>query len=226
MVNNIWTEFAESYDAFLCKSSLYQELINKIIKSMDSSNLVLDAGCGTGNIAIELAKKRKRVYGIDNNEAMISYAFGKLERELRDSVELRSGDVQNLPFPDSMFEGVVSNNVIFYVDRPKKMLQELYRVLTERGILAISGPIRIIDYAKLIDFTIKEFEERGVYDKQLKAATKKFIETSMELKTDGIRNTYGVQQLEDILKEIGFKKIIKADEETYLGELYFIVAEK
>ncbi len=227
MVQNIWSEFAAYYDAFLLKTKVYQNLTRKMIETMSGCNKILDAGCGTGFIAAELAKQGKEVHGIDDNEAMLARAFDKVEERFKEKISLRLGDVCSLPYSDGSFNGVVSNNVIFYVKNPTKMLQEIYRVLAKRGILAISGPVRGVDYGKLMAFSVKDFEERGIYDEQLKSDLQGFMNVSMNLKgSGGIKNNYRASELEELLSGIGFSKIIESNEDFYLGELYFVAAEK
>jgi ubiquinone/menaquinone biosynthesis C-methylase UbiE len=227
MVKNIWDEFAMYYDAFLLKTKIYQSLATKMVESVSGCNKILDAGCGTGSIAIELAKQGKEVYGIDDNEAMLARAFDKVEEQFKEKIHLRLGDVCNLQYSDEFFDGVVSNNVIFYVGDPNKMLQELYRALAKKGILAISGPVRGVNYEKLIEFTIEDWKRQGVYNAESKRCLQGFIDVSMKLKgSGGIKNSYRATQLEELLTKTGFSRIIESSEDFYLGELYFVTAEK
>ncbi len=43
----------------------------------DEGSLVLDAGCGTGRVAVELARRGRRVTGVDNDIDMLTRAQGR-----------------------------------------------------------------------------------------------------------------------------------------------------
>lgn len=74
-----WDFRAEDYnlssstdDAQLKRTEKVQSLLDKGIISAESR--VLDIGCGSGQFAVELAKKTKKVVGLDFSEKMLSYA--------------------------------------------------------------------------------------------------------------------------------------------------------
>ena len=62
---------------------------------------VLDACCGTGDLAIAAERAGGRVTGLDFSEQMLVRARGK-----SDSVEWVLGDVTALPFDDASFDAV------------------------------------------------------------------------------------------------------------------------
>ena len=74
-----WDFRAEEYnlsssaaDAQLNRQEKVQTLIDKGIITAEST--VLDIGCGSGQFAVELAKKTKKVVGLDFSEKMLDYA--------------------------------------------------------------------------------------------------------------------------------------------------------
>ena len=75
----LWDFRAEEYnlalsteDAQLTRQEKVQSLIDREIINAEST--VLDIGCGSGQFAVELAKKTKKVVGLDFSEKMLSYA--------------------------------------------------------------------------------------------------------------------------------------------------------
>lgn len=228
MMENVWDEFARSgyYDGFLIEDRLYQALVRKMVNAMVNCNVVLDDGCGTGNIVIRLAKQGKKVYGIDGCKAMIEKARMKIKDSFESNVVLDVGNIEDLSYIDRFFDGVVSNNVIFCVDRPFQMLREAYRVLVEKGRLAISGPTKALHYEKFINYTTSQFKKEGKWDDSLKEKLKGFIEINKKLRAKRFMNLFSSSELEKVLEDIGFEKIIHSDEDNYLGTHYFIVVEK
>jgi ubiquinone/menaquinone biosynthesis C-methylase UbiE len=54
--------------------------------------------------------------GIDIADAMIARAQQKVEREqVKDRVELRAANAQNLPFDDALFDAVIAESVITFI---------------------------------------------------------------------------------------------------------------
>ena len=87
--------------------------------------LVLELGCGTGRVAIPVAKAGATVIGIDRSESMLARGRRRVRRaRLQSSVQLVRGDIRHLPFPDKTFPRVMA---------PYGILQSLLdeRVLTQ-----------------------------------------------------------------------------------------------
>jgi SAM-dependent methyltransferase len=97
---------------------------------------ILDAGCGTGEIASRLAVlyPRAEVLGIDIIEAHLQLArtrYSKLGERLR--FEKRT--VFDLGLPDRSFDLVVCRHLLQSVPHPEKVLAELVRVTRTGGRL-------------------------------------------------------------------------------------------
>jgi demethylmenaquinone methyltransferase/2-methoxy-6-polyprenyl-1,4-benzoquinol methylase len=92
---------------------------------------VLDACCGTGDLAIAAERAGGRVTGLDFSEQMLVRARGKSE-----SVEWVLGDVTALPFDDSSFDAVTVGFGIRNVPELDVGLAELARVLRPGGRVA------------------------------------------------------------------------------------------
>ena len=223
---DIWDEFAQYYDKGVTTVSFYQELLQKTIASFKDCNIVLDAGCGTGTLTIELAKQGKQVYAVDNSEPMLSEIRGKISSLLHNSIFLSKQDMSNLNFESDLFDGVACINLLPCITNPIQVLNEIYRVLKKDGIITISGPRPKPDMDLLFNQAKKDWITQGVYEKY-----KKYIEFTFEinkkLAASGIQNFYTSGQLKDILlNEIGFRKITHLDDNTYLGQAYFVIAKK
>jgi demethylmenaquinone methyltransferase/2-methoxy-6-polyprenyl-1,4-benzoquinol methylase len=94
-------------------------------------DVVLDACCGTGDLAIAAERAGGRVTGLDFSEQMLVRARGK-----SDSVEWVLGDVTALPFDDASFDAVTVGFGIRNVPDLDVGLAELARVLRPGGRVA------------------------------------------------------------------------------------------
>jgi SAM-dependent methyltransferase len=97
----------------------------------DCSDLaVLDAGCGEGYMARELAGRgASRVYGIDASARLIAAA-----REVpAPGVSFSEGDIADLPFARGSFDLIVANHLLNDLPDITEPVRELARVLRPGG---------------------------------------------------------------------------------------------
>lgn len=101
---------------------------------------VLDAGCGVGAIALDLAPTIApgRVVGIDPDAGQIDAARESAVDRAIDNAQFEIGSAYDLPFPDSSFDVVYANAVLLYLREPVRALAEMRRVLRPSGLAAIS----------------------------------------------------------------------------------------
>lgn len=92
---------------------------------------VLDACCGTGDLALEAERAGGRVTGLDFSEPMLERA-----RRKSGTVEWVRGDLLALPFADESFDVATVGFGIRNVDGLEAGLRELARVLRPGGRLA------------------------------------------------------------------------------------------
>ena len=77
-----------------------------------SPTRVLDAGCGTGRVAIELARRGMEVVGVDREESMIEQARRKAPH-----LEWHLADIAAVKLPAPAFDAVVmAGNVMIFLD--------------------------------------------------------------------------------------------------------------
>jgi demethylmenaquinone methyltransferase / 2-methoxy-6-polyprenyl-1,4-benzoquinol methylase len=101
-------------------------------------DLVLDACCGTGDLAIADVRAGGRVTGLDFSEGMLDCA-----RRKAPELDWVTGDVLALPFPEGSFDAATVGFGIRNVDDLERALGELRRVLRgggRLGILEITRP--------------------------------------------------------------------------------------
>jgi demethylmenaquinone methyltransferase / 2-methoxy-6-polyprenyl-1,4-benzoquinol methylase len=95
-----------------------------------SDNDVLDACCGTGDLALAAERAGGRVTGVDFAERMLERA-----RRKSTSIDWVQGDLIALPFPDASFDAATVGFGIRNVEDLEAGLRELARVLRPGGRL-------------------------------------------------------------------------------------------
>jgi demethylmenaquinone methyltransferase / 2-methoxy-6-polyprenyl-1,4-benzoquinol methylase len=93
---------------------------------------VLDACCGTGDLAIASLPVAREVVGLDFSEPMLERA-----RRKAPAIEWLQGDVLALPFEDVSFDAVTVGFGVRNVEDLDRCLAELRRVLRPGGRLGI-----------------------------------------------------------------------------------------
>lgn len=93
---------------------------------------VLDAGCGDGRLAVELAREADWVVGLDRDRGMMLAARERAGgRPGRMAFVL--GDVGELPFRRESFDAVTAVTVLCFAHDPPAVVRELARVVRPAG---------------------------------------------------------------------------------------------
>ena len=93
---------------------------------------VLDACCGTGDLAVAAAREGGRVTGLDFSARMLERA-----RRKASDIEWVEGDLLALPFADGTFDAVTVGFGVRNVEDLERGLRELRRVLRAGGRLGV-----------------------------------------------------------------------------------------
>lgn len=102
---------------------------------------VLDLGCGTGTLTIEIARRcpEAMVAGVDGDPAILGLAARKAAR-LNARVQLDHALASALPYPNERFDRVVSSLFFHHLPWPDKerTAREAFRVLRPGGELHVA----------------------------------------------------------------------------------------
>src|SRR5271165_2384220 len=81
-----------------------QEFVDRL--NIQPGMRVLDVACGTGNLAIPVARKRAQVSGADIATNLLEQARQRAAAEDLQAT-FQEGDAEQLPFPDAQFDLVM-----------------------------------------------------------------------------------------------------------------------
>jgi SAM-dependent methyltransferase len=99
---------------------------------------VLDAACGTGNLAVLAARRGCHVSGLDIASNLLAQARERAKREAL-LIEFAEGDAEAMPYPDASFDVVVSMYGVMFAPRPERVVTELCRVIRPGGLIALAN---------------------------------------------------------------------------------------
>jgi len=111
-----------------------------LLALLPSDWCVADLGCGTGEIAAEIAPFVRKVVAIDREPAMLEAARKRLAPH--GNVECRKGALEDLPAASGEFDACVISLVLHHVRAPVRVLA------SARAALAKHGSILVIDMAQ------------------------------------------------------------------------------
>ena len=171
---------------------------------------VLDLGCGTGDLAINIVK-RARIYvavtGLDYSPAMLELAEQKAEAAVGSSrIKFTQAEAASLPFTDEHFDSVgisfAFRNLTYKNPVASLHLAEIFRVLTPGGRLVIAESSQ--PGSRFIRWCFHLYLRTYVY------WIGRFLsgnKGAYRYLTESARHFYTPIEVVDMLKETGFREV-------------------
>lgn len=111
-------------------SASYQAVLDHT--NVGPATKLLDAGCGAGMAVAMAAEKGAGTSGIDASQALLAIAQTRVPNG-----DFRTGDIEDLPFEDAVFDIVTGFNSFQYAGNPTRALAEARRVVKPGGTVVI-----------------------------------------------------------------------------------------
>jgi len=129
-------------DSHLYDIRYYREQKAKMLASLntvtiDSEDLVLDVGCGTGILFEFVVDSAGLTVGLDFSRGLLSMA--KKRSEDYKDVELILADADYLPLRDESFNGVFAFTLLQNSPTPYRTMREIVRICKVDGCMVITG---------------------------------------------------------------------------------------
>ena len=132
MKKTFWDRTAKIYDHFMKKDHKAYKQMYSLIYPVVRHKQVLELATGTGLIAKHIVNSADHIEATDASPEMIEQAKqGVKSTKLHFSVQ----DMFHLPYADQSFGVVIVSNALHIVPEPEKALTEIWRVLTDGGVL-------------------------------------------------------------------------------------------
>lgn len=137
-----WDEYAPYYDWENAQTVGRRDIAfwQRMAARVDGP--ILELGCGTGRVAIPVAKNGSTVVGIDRSESMLGRARTRVRRaKLGSRLQLIRGDIRYLPFPDRSFSLVMAPYGILQSLLDEKLLaatlKDVRRVMSRDAVFGL-----------------------------------------------------------------------------------------
>lgn len=137
-------KFHQLYDALISKD-VYQ-FYSSLVSSIDADDIIIDAGCGSGELSRMLSSFAKKVYAFDIDESSIHQAKLKTNQ-----VTFVTHDMHN-PWPFYGSIVCMSQDVINFSNNPYQVLKHAMDAIMNEGVIIFDMYVDVNDY-----------EEKGMY---------------------------------------------------------------
>ena len=130
-----WNSKAHSYDKVVGKffPKIYETILVNLIQDVSQSDKVLEVAAGTGILSIQMSGHVSHITAIDIAPEMLKIAREKSLRLQKNTIDFEIGDICSLKFDSKSFDAAVASNILHLLHKPELALQEIRRVLRDRG---------------------------------------------------------------------------------------------
>jgi ubiquinone/menaquinone biosynthesis C-methylase UbiE len=130
-----WDKQAKNYDYSERQfEAVFKDVISKTKEYLNTSDEVMDFGCGTGTKTLELAGATKQIHGIDISGEMIKEARKKKEELKIMNASFTQGIIFENDFEKSSFDKIISYGVFHLLDDCDKVIQRMHELLKPGGL--------------------------------------------------------------------------------------------
>jgi SAM-dependent methyltransferase len=112
-------------------------ITDNIRKALGEEGTILDVGCGNGIISSSLGRLGYGVTGIDVSEKAIQKAK---ENNNLPNVHFEVLSAENLQVQNKVYDAIICSEVLEHLHFPLGLLNVLYHLLSEKGIMIVTVP--------------------------------------------------------------------------------------
>ncbi len=173
----------------------------------------LDVGCGTGAIAVRLARLGLHVTLLDASEAMLAFAErAAREAGVTERIALKHGDATQFAnlFPAGSFDLILCHNILEYVDDPCAVLRSAARTLRDPSSIisvlvrnqageVLKAAIQDGDVAAAEHNLTAEWGHESLYGGRVRLSTAESLKAMLREPSLAVTAERGVRVLSDYL---------------------------
>jgi 2-polyprenyl-3-methyl-5-hydroxy-6-metoxy-1,4-benzoquinol methylase len=141
MQQQFWDRRARKYDDEISRhDSLYSKTLQSTDTLLNDQDVLLDLGCASGEISLDLAPLVAQVHGIDTSGRMIELANQKMGTRNISNIKFSRTDAFDTSLVAHSFSAITAFNVLHLVENLPAVLDRLFCMLTPGGLLISQTP--------------------------------------------------------------------------------------
>jgi len=227
IIEHTFDDVAKKYDI----NEYFLITAQKMVKALEyKDNLnILDLSCGTGNIAILLAKKFKtsNIIGVDLSASMVEVAQNKAKEEELTNISFEKADVDKLRFEENSFDIITCGFGLFFYPNMTTSLKNFMKLLKEDSTFVFSSFTKdaFTPYSDMFISTLEkdyglEYPKGGANFLETSEQIKELISSAGNYKYETVQNDIlkriTANQWWDTLNSAGYKGMINQLNEEQL----------
>ena len=137
MENNVFEQMAKRYDTEE-RIELAKVIVKEVKPELRNSKTcsLIDYGCGTGLVSLELSDLVDSILLVDSSEQMLEIAKHKISQKGITNAQVLCSDFTQ-EFPALKADIILMSLVLLHIPDTEKILQTMFRILNEGGKLII-----------------------------------------------------------------------------------------
>lgn len=135
-----WDKRADRYDAKLVKGPNYATRLERAAAVFKQADSVLDVGCATGEITLDLTRHAGQILGIDHSVNMVSLANAKAHERGITNARFEQMEPADPRLAPGSFNAITAYSLIHLLDDAPATLARLRDLLVPGGYLITETP--------------------------------------------------------------------------------------
>lgn len=136
-----WDMIANSLDKTEKRLELiYTKILKNTKKYLNSSDIVLDYGCGTGTFSIEIADKVKEIHAIDISSKMLEVAKRKAGERKIENLDFIHATLFDERFTRESYDAILAFGILHLLEDNQLAIQRITELLKPGGLFISSTP--------------------------------------------------------------------------------------
>ena len=202
-----WDMISNGFDKQAKNKGLEQihvKMVENAKKCLNICDIVLDYGCATGTVAIEIADKVKEIHGIDISSKMIGAAKRKAAERKIENIDFAQSTIFDERLKRESFDVVLALGILHLVEDRQKVIKRINELLKPGG-LVISATECMGEKKSFITILLFLLMKIGLFPSMIRF--------------------FKVSELEDSITNGNFQ-IVQTESLAHSPVNYFIVAKK
>ena len=147
-----WFGYAKTYDLLMAHNPFYQQLHQELMEQIqcwqiESDDIIIDLGAGTGNYSTEMAKlfPNAQIIHVEADRGMNAITQQKKDKWNLKNLEIINAKVQDLHFKPNSIKACICIHSLYTFPKPVNIIEHIYHWMKEEGFGIFVDPGRKVN---------------------------------------------------------------------------------